>query len=135
MAGSNFKAPPPPVVYARSRSRMVGFGIDFHYRFIRGLGREEAFSPRTKRTPYAALDNETSGNESLVGGRVCVGPLGLSAPPRRVSILSGCSTIGNPSSPLGFRPRCSLCPVNTRAKKRTPSLVPSHFEGRFFVCA
>lgn len=35
----------PPVVYARSRSRMVGFGIDFHYRFIRALGREEAFSP------------------------------------------------------------------------------------------
>lgn len=83
MARSIFK---PPVVYARLRSRMVDFGIDFHDRFIRGSAREEALSPgQSKRHMPSWTMNRVETRISSEGA--CVGPFGVSTPSRRVSIL------------------------------------------------
>jgi len=49
---------------------MVGFEIDFHYRSIEAWEAEKLSLQQTKRTPYAALDNETSGNENCRRARI-----------------------------------------------------------------
>lgn len=90
-------------MYARSRSRMVGFGLDFHYRFIRELGKRRSFLSWTKQTPYAVLDNESNGNESLVGGRVCRNP-SVSRPLRDASRFFRMPNDREPFEPSGFSP-------------------------------
>lgn len=113
---------------ARSRSRMTGLGIDFHYRPIeRGeeLPLSLFSSSWTKETPYAGVDNETSGNENRrrahrQAGRQAgrVGPLDLYGPfETRLDSFGRPCDGGRTLRPPVLRPRSSpaFCPTDEGA--------------------